>query len=312
MTVELFAKGCLDACWYGAYHYVEPWVGCGHGCHYCYARFRGAVRNSLAARGAAYERPVPLLERKALLDSVRRGVKEHQVESVKLCRFTDIMNPAFVKDGLALGILEALLEGGARRMIITTKGLPDARIMDLISRHPDRFSYNAAARPARGLPLEPGLPPLAKRLDAAARLKAAGVLVTVHLDPMAPGFDDDPESLRPFLEDLRARGLQRAMFSYLLINPAIRERLSKKLPPAVFERILGSYDLRRPERMLPGQEETDYFTIKPEIRRASVERVVALLDELGFQYVLCSLKSVAGDDQGKLGKAKLCDGSFYA
>ena len=51
-SLELFSPGCLGTCWYGKYHYVEPWAGCSHGCQYCYARLRTPVIDKL--RDATY------------------------------------------------------------------------------------------------------------------------------------------------------------------------------------------------------------------------------------------------------------------
>lgn len=311
-TLELFQKGCLGTCWYGKYHYIEPWAGCGHDCHYCYARFRSPVVAKLRQLGTTYDSPKPLFPESELPGRIAEGVRKHGVRIAKLCRYTDILNPAFVRSGLSFAILKTLAASPAQRIILTTKGLPDRRILALIRERRDKFSYNAAVRPSAGLPLEPRLPPWEERLAAAASLKKAGVLTTIHLDPVVAGIDDDPLILRPFLERLRRWGLLRVMFSYLLLCDDIMARLRDKLPRGLAERIVSSYDLARMDEYLPGQGETASYSTRPGLKRASVDRFAGTLREMGFEFVLCSLKSTPGRERGELRDAHPCDGTFYA
>ena len=310
--LQIFTKGCLGTCWCGKYHYLEPWAGCAHDCHYCYARWRSPVMNSLADLKTEYLRPVPLLDRDALLRGIREGVAKEQVRIAKLCRYTDILNPAFVKDGLAADVLAELCKAGVERIIITTKGVPDERILRLMADDRDRFSYNAAVRPDASLPLEPGAAPRRQRLEAASRARASGVKTTIHFDPIVAGFDDEPSVLVPFLEELKALGLDRVMFSYLLLFGPMIARLREKLPAKDVERLLGVYDLSKEKQYLPHQEETVYSGTKPEVRRRSVDAVSEQLSRLGFQFVLCGLKSAPGAENATPKGGTVCDGTFYA
>lgn len=310
--LRLVEKGSLGTCWYGKYHYVEPWAGCSHGCHYCYARWRSPVTGKLQELGTTYDNPVPLFPAGELPGRIADEVRRQDVSIVKLCRYTDILNPAFVQNGLAWEVLSALARSSVRRIIVTTKGLPDDRLLALMRAHKEKFSYNAAARPAADFALEPRLPPLADRLAAAAVLRRAGVQTTIHLDPMVAGIDDEGVALRPFLDDLRRRGLLRVMFSYLLLSGPMLARLREKLPPRLLDRITAAYDLDHLDRYLPRDEETAYYSTRPELKRASVNKVAGALRELGFDFVLCSLKSTPGPERGDYRDAKPCDGTFYA
>ena len=310
--LRLVEKGSLGTCWYGKYHYVEPWVGCSHGCQYCYARLRTPVIDKLRELETVYENPRPLFPAQELPLRIANAVRREGVQIVKLCRYTDIMNPAFVQSGLTYEILSALAKSPVRRIIVTTKGLPDDRLLALMREYKAKFSYNAAARPATDFALEPHLPPLADRLAAAAVLRRGGVQTTIHLDPLMAGIDDEMVKLRPFLDDLRRRGLLRVMFSYLLLSDPILKRLREKLPPRLLDRIVAAYDLTRLDRYLPRDEETAYYSTRPELKRASVNKVAGALRELGFEFVLCSLKSTPGPERGQYRDAKPCDGTFYA
>lgn len=310
--LRLVEKGSLGTCWYGKYHYVEPWVGCSHGCAYCYARLRTPVTDQLRELDTVYEDPRPLFPEPELPRRIADEVRRQDVRIVKLCRYTDIMNPAFVRSGLAWDVLDALAGSPVQRIIVTTKGLPDERLLALMRGHKAKFSYNAAARPAADSALEPHLPPLADRLAAAADLARAGVQTTIHLDPLVAGIDDEASQLRPFLEGLKRLGLPRVMFSYLLLSDPILGRLRDKLPPGLLDRIVAAYDLTRLDRYLPKDEETAYYSTRPELKRASVDKVAGALRELGFEFVLCSLKSSPGPERGEYRDARPCDGTFYA
>jgi DNA repair photolyase len=311
-SLPLLQKGCLGTCWYGKYHYLEPWVGCGHGCHYCYARFRSPVADRLASDRTPFESPRPLFPPAELLRRIAEDVKDQDVRIIKLCRYTDILSPGYVRDGLAWEVLNVLVRSPVQRIILTTKGQPDGRILALLRNNRARFSYNAALRPPTDAPLEPNLPPLDGRLAAAAELKRSGVLTTIHLDPLIAGLDDDPLVLRPLLERLRRLSLMRVMFSYLLLSDPVLARLRSKLPPRSCDHLAAVYDLSRADRYLAGQDETASYSTKPEIKAASVKRVAGALTELGFEFVLCSLKSAPGDQRRQYSHAHPCDGTFYA
>jgi hypothetical protein len=102
------------------------------------------------------------------------------------------------------------------------------------------------------------------------------------------------------------------MFSYLLLCDPILERLRGKLPPRLLDRITAAYDLTHLDRYLPRDAETAYYSTRPELKRASVNRVAGVLRELGFEFVLCSLKSAPGPERGQYRDARPCDGTFYA
>jgi DNA repair photolyase len=310
--LELCVKGCLGTCWYGKYHYVEPWAGCEHGCLYCYARFRKAVQTSLSELGTSYEKPVPLFPFDELPRRILETVTSMGVKIVKLSRFTDILTPSHVASGLSYEVLSALARSPVERVILTTKGVPDSKITGLIARNPAKFSYNAALRPDQSLALEPNLRSHGERLTAAEAIRRSGVKTTVHLDPMVAGIDDAPEVLLPFLKKLKKKGLNRVMFSYLLLSDEIVALLRERLAPEAVERVLQAYDKEARSQRLPRQSDTVYFTTRPEAKRRSTERFADALRSLGFEFVLCSIKSAKGKEREEAKGCPLCDGTFYA
>ena len=316
--IELFSPGSLGTCWYGKYHYLEPWAGCGHACPYCYARNRVAVQGSLDALGTSFERPRPLHDRGELLRRIAEVADSGAIDTLKLCRYTDLFTPEFTTEGLTFEILRILVDSPVRRLIVTTKGVPDPRSLALMKQHREKFSWNAAARPSALVPDSPlagfdaGLAPLDERLAAAAELARAGVQTTIHMDPFVARWDDRDEALLPFLDRLRGLGLDRVMFSYLLFSSRSLAALEAAVPAGTLAALKADYDFSASRLVLAGQEDTDSHSLRNDVLKESVEKVATVLDEQGFQFVLCSLKSVKGLDARRFPRAMLCDGKFYA
>ena len=317
-TIELFSKGPLGTCWYGRYHYMEPWTGCEHSCPYCYARSRNIVLNTLEEKHTEFHNPVPLFPEPELLQKIKEKADSGEIDILKLSRYTDILTPSFVENGLSYRILKILAESKIRRIILTTKGVPDEKIIQLFGQYKEKFSYNEAVRPSAALnpaPLEcldRHLKPLTQRLDAAARISKAGVKTTIHLDPFVAGIDDTPEALSAFLGMLKERQLNRVMFSYLLFSQGMIPSMKENVPAPLLEKIMADYDFSGSRKVLPGQEDTASQALKNDIIKASVEKVADALEAGGFEFVLCSLKSVKGFDHTKYKRNTICDGTFYA
>lgn len=316
--VTLLAPGSLGTCWYGKYHYLEPWVGCQHNCPYCYARSRVAVNNTLNYLQAKFDDPALLYPADELLRRIYEEANSGQINILKLSRYTDIFTPKFVEDGLSLEILKILATSPVKRIIITTKGLPSDEIIDLLGRYRQKFSYNAAFSPSVMLKKNPlanfvkNLKPWPKRLQAAQEICQSGCLTTIHLDPFIAQIDDSDAALGPFLDQLEQHNLKRVMWSYLLLSPGIMEAINQALGPAELEKILSRYNFDASRKILPGQDDTVSFAQKDEVALASVDKVATALMERQFQFVLCSLKSIRGLNLQKYPRQMLCDGKFYA
>ena len=316
--VELFSPGSLGTCWYGKYHYLEPWVGCEHNCPYCYSRSRISVRESLRKHGTKFDCPIPLLPPEQLLRAIDKEANSGLINIVKLSRYTDIFTPQFVQNGLSHAILEVLAKSKVKRIIITTKGLPSSEIIRLMTDNAAKFSYNAAFRPSGLLPESPlaafdsHLNPIEERLQAAQQIQSGGCLTTIHCDPFVAGIDDAPEALYPFLELLKKYHLNRVMWSYLLFSPGIMEEVRRAVPAADLDKILSRYNTETGRQVLPNQEDTISWAQNNETALKSVDTVAQALIAGGFQFVLCSLKSIKGLDLSKYPRTMLCDGKFYA
>jgi DNA repair photolyase len=308
MSIELFTPGCLGTCWCGKYHYFEPWVGCEHDCDYCYARFRSDVTSSLATYQTSFDKPVQLLKTDALLASIKTEISRQNIKLVKASRYTDLFTPSMVATGLSREILRELINSSAERIIITTKGLPDRESLELMKANVEKISYNPVAKPTQ-LNLEK-TSGTEHRLLAAAELQRSGVQVTVHMDPLIPGIDDEEQLLTGFLNELKTHELNRVMFSFLLLNDDIIKTLRARQSDTTTDSILANYNIEKTRQILPKQAETAIISARQEISQKATMTLSTLLRANGFDFVKCGLKNQAsGIDKST---CPPCDGSFYA
>ncbi|OQA06844.1 MAG: hypothetical protein BWY66_01657 [bacterium ADurb.Bin374] len=310
--IALFTPGCLGTCWYGRYHYLEPWAGCEHDCDYCYARYRSAVNAKLGELGTSFDKPLPLAEPGSLLQDIRARLDQGDIKILKLSRYTDLFTPRHVASGLAARLLEVLAGSPIDRAIITTKGLPDAACIEIMGAHKAKFSYNPVFKPATPVTLEQHIAPLEERLRAAVRIQDLGVRVTVHIDPIVPGLEDDESAVRELLKTLMANGLKRVMFSTLLLTEPMVEDLRKRIGSEYTARILSHFAVDASRQLLPTQGETTYIELKPEAKQRIVDLYSRLLREMGFDFVLCGLKSASKGLRIDRATCPVCDGTFYA
>lgn len=309
-----FVPGCLGTCWYGKYHYLEPFTGCQHDCVYCYAKGRSDVMKKVQALGGKFTDPQIGQEPEKALAAMKKEIdSDPKIHTIKLSRYTDIFCKKFVDNGYSYAVLKLLCEHPQiKRIIITTKGIPNEEIMGLIEKYPQKFSYSAAIKPAAKICMETNVPPREERIKYAARAKKAGALVTIHMDPLITGVEDTEEVLRPFFKQLKEAGLNRVMFSYLLYDYTIAKNIVERFGEGFFAKLKENY-LHNDRQILPAQKETTYHALKHEVKLESVKRISNLLKEYGFDFVVCGLKSSDSEDVRDLNQhSHVCDGKFYA
>jgi DNA repair photolyase len=159
----------------------NPYVGCTYGCTYCYAMFLPQNRRPKDEWGrwlTAKRNAVALAEKHA---------PKLAGQALYLSSVTDPYLPAERSLFLTRGILEAILPHQPR-LLVQTRGPLVVRDIDVLRRF-DHVRINLSiptdserVRQA----FEPKAPPLERRWDAAAELRAAGIDVGICLTPLLP------------------------------------------------------------------------------------------------------------------------------
>jgi DNA repair photolyase len=221
---------------------LNPYRGCVHACHYCYARATHAYYGLNADDD--FETKVFV---KANLPEVLRNELAKPSwtrELVAIGTATDAYQPAEGQFRITRGALEAFLE--ARNPIsIVTKSTLILRDIDLLA----ELSKFARVRVYFTLTtldhdiwrsMEPGTPPPAKRLMAMRRLTDAGISCGVMMAPLMPRINDSVESIESVAEAARANGAVALHVSPLRLAPLVREHYLQHIATA-FPELLDRY-----------------------------------------------------------------------
>ena len=196
---------------------VNPYTGCAHRCLYCYA--------SSYIRGFFNPRPKEGFPRVVARDL--RRVPEGSI--INVSSSSDPYQPLELEYGYTRLFLEMV--AGRYVVEIVTKSDLVARDADLLAKGPSVVSITVTTLDASlAARLEPGAPPPSRRLGAVRRLSEAGVPVVVRLDPLIPGLNDSPETVRGVLEAAATAGAKHAVASTYKAKPDSLRRLTAAFP----------------------------------------------------------------------------------
>lgn len=165
----------------GARYCLNPYVGCAHGCVYCYATFMKKYTGHTEPWGSF----VDIKENAA--EALRRQLGRAERGRVMLSSVTDPYQPVEAREGLTRRCLEALLERQFPVEVLTKSPLV-LRDLDLIKEFRDMtigLTITTDDEEIRKA-FEPHAPPIAARLEALRVLHEAGVETYVFVGPLLP------------------------------------------------------------------------------------------------------------------------------
>jgi DNA repair photolyase len=184
---EVRCKGILGRSGIGGMDYaVNPYLGCGHACAYCYARFMRRMGHPGEEWGSFVDAKVNAVER------LREEAAKRPRGRVLLSSVTDAYQPAERRYRLTRGCLEVLLEHGFSVDILTKSDLV-LRDLDLLRRFDEvevGFTVTSLDDSVRRA-FEPGASPIKARLDALKTLSDEGIPTYAFLGPMLPYLSDE-------------------------------------------------------------------------------------------------------------------------
>jgi DNA repair photolyase len=204
---------------------VNPYRGCTHACVYCFARSTHRYLDFDAGRDFEREIVVKVNAPEVLARELARPswTREH----VALGTNTDPYQWVEARYKLMPGIWRAMLEQRTPCSVLTKSPLL-LRDLPLLSELASEGLLSAALsvptldeRAWRAT--EPHTPHPLARLDAVAKLTAAGVPTSVLIAPLMPGINDDPAQVQEIIDRARAAGARRVMPLALHLRPGVRE-----------------------------------------------------------------------------------------
>jgi len=172
---------------------LNPYRGCAHGCHYCYARATHRYLNLNSDAGFS----TALLAKTNIAEVLRRELSARgwRRESISLGTATDPYQPIEGRYRLSRACLEAALDFRTPISIVSkgTLVLRDADVLeDLAARGLATVCISVPTVDAVAARLtEPGTPPPAQRLSVVERLAARGIRAGVMMAPLLPGITAD-------------------------------------------------------------------------------------------------------------------------
>ena len=210
---------------------LNPYRGCTHGCHYCYAR-RYHVQFEMNADD---EFASVILVKKNFVEVLKRELARPswKGEYVAVGTATDCYQPIEGHYKLTRGALEALL-AARNPMGIVTKGPMVVRDRDLlleISRVTTCTVYMSVPtvdERAWEL-LEPGTAPPLQRLRAVRELVDAGINAGVLMNPIVPGFSSSRAKLERTLKAIADHGARFVGCNVMFLEDGTRAHFMKFL-----------------------------------------------------------------------------------
>jgi DNA repair photolyase len=204
---------------------INAYRGCSHACTYCFARPTHTYLGMDA--GSDFERRIVVkvnaVERLAAELRDPRWGGDH----IAMGTNTDPYQPAEGRYRLTRGLIHELTAAG-NEFSILTKSPMIMRDIDLLAEAARRGlvrcnlsigTLDAEAWHAS----EPGTPPPRRRVEAVARLNAAGIPCGVLVAPVLPGISDSPEQLTEVVEACAEAGAVSVSPILLHLRPGVRE-----------------------------------------------------------------------------------------
>jgi DNA repair photolyase len=204
---------------------LNPYRGCTHGCHYCYAR----ATHAHLGLDAGLDFTQRIFVKSNVVEVLRRelAARSWRREEVAIGTATDPYQPGEGRWALMPGILQAFAEFQSPVSVVTKSTLvwrDHKQLACLQAVAGARVSFTLTTLdPTIWRALEPGTPPPQKRLEIMHRLVDAGVPCGVFLAPVVPGITDSPAALAAIAEGAHAHGASWLWASPLRLAPLVKE-----------------------------------------------------------------------------------------
>lgn len=164
---------------------INPYVGCSHGCIYCYARFMKRFTNHPEPWGQFVDVKINAEQ------LVPQNTKKFRDKSIGISSVTDAYQPLERKYGLMRGILKNLIPLQPEIWVLTKS--------DLVTRDIDLFRKLKKISVGLSISLlndktrkevEPFAPSIEKRINALKELRKAGIKNFLFISPLWPELTD--------------------------------------------------------------------------------------------------------------------------
>jgi DNA repair photolyase len=219
---EITCKSILTKSGIPAVDYaVNPYVGCEHGCVYCYAVFMKRFTGHREEWGQFVDVRVNAPQ------VLARQLKRAKPGSITLGTVTDAYQAREGQYELTRGCLQALLPYHGFPTTILTKSALVLRDLDVLREMRDvevAFTITTLDETARRV-LEPRASPIHRRLEALSLLNQSGIGTWVFFGPALPVFSDSSEAVDALFAACAEVGVSRILVDTINLKGASWKRL---------------------------------------------------------------------------------------
>jgi DNA repair photolyase len=204
---------------------INPYRGCTHSCVYCFARSTHTYLDLDAGRDFEREIVVKVNAPERLRVELRRP--SWKGEHIALGTNTDPYQWVEGRYKLMRGIWQAMIDARNPGSVLTKSPLL-LRDLDLMLELNRRADFSAALSvptidEQAWRATEPHTPNPRARLEAVAKLTAAGIRTGVLVAPLMPGINDDPEQVREILRRCSEAGAAYVTGIALHLRSGVRQ-----------------------------------------------------------------------------------------
>jgi DNA repair photolyase len=228
---------------------INPYRGCTHSCHYCFAR----AFHTYLDLGIGEDFSSKIIVKTNVVEVLRRELASPRWsgETIAMGTATDPYQHCEGRYKLTRGVVETLARF-ENPLSMLTKSTMIVRDLDVYTRlnkvAPLTISMSVGTldEDVRRV-VEPGTPPGPKRLEILARFSEAGIRTGVLVAPILPGLTDTEEHLDAVLAACAQAGVAYAVPIVLHVRPTIREHFMpwvKRTYPWLYPRYAELYGSR--------------------------------------------------------------------
>lgn len=174
---------------------INPYIGCSHGCIYCYARFMRRFTKHTERWGDFVDVKVNMPE--VLSKEIKK--ERYKNGNIYVGTVTDPYQPLEEKYEITRKVLEVLSEYPYPVSILTKSDLV-LRDIDILKRFKNvdvNFTLNTLDEDWKNL-VEPNSPSIENRILAISKLKEENIKVYAMMGPFLPFFSDAEELIKTF------------------------------------------------------------------------------------------------------------------
>lgn len=203
---------------------LNPYIGCFHGCLYCYARSYTKLEEVSEKWGEV------IYIKANLVEVLERETRKLRPGVVGISTVTDPYQPIESIKNLVRKSIELLLRRGFRISIQTKSDLV-LRDLDILSHNRDSvdvgFTIITLDANAASI-LEPRAPQPKQRAEALIKIAEEGIRTWLFYGPVIPSINDDSTSIREVLEEVGPY-VNLVLVDKLRITQEVYESLSRVL-----------------------------------------------------------------------------------